>query len=120
MPRKLAQHWIVLSLLAAACTASTPPVPKSAPPPVATLAKKPLPERVVPYQIDARFDAVKHTVDATETLTYRNLTGQPQDTFPFHLYLNAFQPKSTFMSEVRTGGTRGTGPEAGWDPKHNG
>jgi peptidase M1-like protein len=33
-------------------------------------------------------------------LTYRNLTGRPQDTFPFHLYLNAFQPTSTFMKEV--------------------
>jgi len=76
--------------------------------------------RVVAYQIEARLDAVKKTVDATETLTYHNLTGRPQDTFPFHLYLNAFQPTSTFMREVRLYGTRGTGPEAGWDPKHYG
>ena len=72
-----------------------------APPPVSTLADKSLSERVVAYQIDARFDPAKHTVDATEILTYRNLTGQPQDTFPFHLYLNAFRPNSTFMKEVR-------------------
>src|SRR5439155_785255 len=32
---------------------------------------------------------------------YRNLTGKPQATFPFHLYLNAFQPKSTWMREER-------------------
>ncbi len=76
--------------------------------------------RVVTYQIDARLDPAKKTIEATEALTYRNLTGQPQQTFPFHLYLNAFQPKSTFMTEVRMGGTRGTGPEEGWDPKHYG
>src|SRR5215471_3137148 len=81
---------------------------------------KPLSTRVVAYQIDARLDPAKKTVDATETLTYHNLTGQPQQTFPFYLYLNGFQPKSTFMSEVRAGGTRGTGPESGWDPKHYG
>ena len=68
---------------------------------MATLADKPLSERVVAYQIDARFDANKRTLDATEVLTYRNLTGKPQDTFPFHLYLNAFQPTSTFMKEER-------------------
>ncbi len=69
--------------------------------PGTSAAPKPLSERVVDYQIDARVDARKKTIDATETLTYRNLTGQPQDTFPFHLYLNAFQPQSTFMREVR-------------------
>jgi hypothetical protein len=74
---------------------------QAAPPPVATLADKPLSERVVAYQIDARFDANKHTVDATEVLTYRNVTGRLQDTFPFHLYLNAFQPTSTFVKEAR-------------------
>ncbi|HEU5411210.1 MAG TPA: hypothetical protein VFU57_09345, partial [Candidatus Acidoferrales bacterium] len=76
--------------------------------------------RVVNYQIDAKLDAAKKTIDATEWLTYKNLTGKPQQTFPFHLYLNAFQPQSTFMTEVRLYGTRGTGPNAGWDPKHYG
>jgi hypothetical protein len=68
---------------------------------VATNSDKPLSQRVVAYSIDARLDAQHKTLDATETLTYHNLTGQAQDTFPFHLYLNAFQPKSTFMREVR-------------------
>jgi Peptidase family M1 domain len=81
---------------------------------------KPLSIRVVAYQINARLDPGKKTIDAAETLTYRNLTGQAQQTFPFHLYLNAFQPKSTFMTEVRMGGTRGTGPSADWDSKHYG
>lgn len=81
---------------------------------------KPLSIRVVAYQLDARLDPAKKTLDATETLTYHNLTGQPQQIFPFHLYLNAFQPRSTFMTEVRSGGTRGTGTGAGWDAKHYG
>jgi hypothetical protein len=83
-------------------------------------AKEPLSTRVVAYKIDAKLDAAKHTITASESLTYKNLTGQPQQTFPFHLYLNAFQPQSTFMTEVRLSGTRGTGPDSGWDPKHLG
>ena len=81
---------------------------------------KPLSVRVVAYRIQARLDPVKKTIDATETLTYHNLTGRPLSVFPFHLYLNAFQPKSTFMREVRMTGTRGTGPRSRWDPKHFG
>ncbi len=59
--------------------------------PFAPKVSGPLSQRVVAYQIDAKYDPPKHTVDATETLTYHNLTGQPLDRFPFHLYLNAFQ-----------------------------
>jgi hypothetical protein len=81
---------------------------------------KPLSTRVVAYSIEAKLDPEKHTIAATETLTYQNLTGQPQQTFPFHLYLNAFQPQSTFMTEVRLYGTRGNGPDSGWDHKHFG
>jgi hypothetical protein len=66
----------------------------------ATLSTDPLSERVVDYQIDAHYDARKKSLDAIEILTYHNLTGQPLDTFPFHLYLNGFQPASTFMREV--------------------
>ncbi|MFZ0636467.1 MAG: M1 family metallopeptidase [Candidatus Acidiferrales bacterium] len=80
----------------------------------------PLSERVVAYQIDAKLDAANHTIAASESLTYHNLTGQPQQTFPFHLYLNAFQPQSTFMTEVRLNGTRGSNPGSSWDPKHEG
>jgi hypothetical protein len=95
-----------LFVLTSACagsslTAPAQKTPPGSPAPVAILADKPLSERVVAYEIDARFDANKHTLDATEVLTYRNLTGQPQDTFPFHLYLNAFQPTSTFVKEER-------------------
>ena len=75
---------------------------------------------MVAYDIAAKLDPAKHTIAATETLTYHNLTGKPQQTFPFHLYLNAFQPQSTFMTEVRLSGTRGNGPDSEWDPKHDG
>lgn len=95
---------------------------QTAPPPLYTPPNegKPLSVRVVNYQIDAHLDVAKKTIDATEWLTYKNLTGQPQQIFPFHLYLNAFQPKSTFMTEVRLYGTRGTGPSDRWVPKYFG
>src|SRR5512142_2346247 len=66
----------------------------------------------VAYTIDARLDVARKTLDATEVLRYRNLTGQPQDTFPFHLYLNGFQPTASFMSEVRR-----NNPRFQWDDK---
>src|SRR5271166_5678254 len=68
----------------------------------------PLSERVVHYEIDAKYDAATHTVDATEILTYHNLTGQALDHFPFHLYQNAFQPKATFVREAKLVGSRDT------------
>jgi Peptidase family M1 domain len=68
---------------------------------LAVNSDKPMSERVVHYEIDARYDAAKHVVDATEVLTYHNLTGQALDHFPFHLYQNAFQPNSTFVREVK-------------------
>ena len=92
--------------------------PKTPPPPSPTSTSFPgvdpdgkggLPrsQRVVNYKIDARWNPENKTISGQETLVYRNLTGRPQDTFPFHLYLNAFQPKSTWMREERRDG--------GWD-----
>ncbi len=71
--------------------------------------------RVVAYQIDARLDTANHTITATETLRYRNLTGQPQQKFPFHMYLNAFQPQSTFMTEHHR-----DNPDYEWKPERFG
>jgi hypothetical protein len=79
----------------------------------------PMSQRVVHYEIDAKYDASKHTIDATEVLTYHNLTGQPLDHFPFHLYQNAFQPKSTFVREVKVAGTRDVGYDK-WEAKQYG
>jgi hypothetical protein len=79
----------------------------------------PLSQRVVAYNMDAKYDAKAHSLDASETLTYHNLTGQALDTFPFHLYLNAFQPTSTWMREGKREGTRNQDFEK-WDKKSYG
>jgi len=79
----------------------------------------PMSQRVVHYDIDAKYDTSKHTIDATEVLTYHNLTGQALDHFPFHLYQNAFQPNATWVRETKTQGSRDTGYEK-WDPKQYG
>lgn len=107
-------------VLAAAATLLALVGPASASPQTKTSAasgtsEKPLSTRVVAYVIDAKLDPAKHTIAATESLTYHNLSGQPQQTFPFHLYLNAFQPQSTFMSE-----TRRNNPDYEWKPEHLG
>jgi len=60
---------------------------------------KPLSQRVVAYWIDAQLDTSAKTLDATEILEYRNPSDQPVSTIPFHLYLNAFRPQSTFARE---------------------
>jgi hypothetical protein len=80
---------------------------------------KPMSERVVHYEIEAKYDAAKHTVDATEVLTYHNLTGQALDHFPFHLYQNAFQPNATFVREAKLAGNRDTGYDK-WEDKEYG
>jgi len=80
---------------------------------------QPMSQRVVHYEIDAKYDAANHTVDATEVLTYHNLTGQALDHFPFHLYQNAFQPNSTFVREAKIIGSRDTS-YAKWKAKEYG
>ncbi len=79
----------------------------------------PMSQRVVHYEIDAKYDAGKHTIDATEVLTYHNLTGQSLDHFPFHLYQNAFQPKSTWIREAKLQGSRDVA-YAKWEDKEYG
>ena len=92
-----------LLFLLALCLAATCAHAQS----IATNSPTPLSTRVVDYTIDAHVDPARHTLDASETLTYHNLTGQPLTTFPFHLYLNAFQPQSTFTTETHfSGGPR--------------
>jgi hypothetical protein len=89
--------------------------------PFAPKVTGPLSQRVVAYQIDAKYDPVQHAVDATETLTYHNLTGQPLNHFPFHLYLNGFQPDATWVTEAhRDGNFRSSDFGEAWDPKRSG
>jgi len=74
---------------------------------IATNSPVPLSTRVTSYDIDTRVDTDKKSLDATEVLTYKNLTGQALTSMPFHLYLNGFRPESTFTSETHfTGGIR--------------
>ena len=80
---------------------------------------KPMSQRVVHYEIDAKYDAASHTVNASEVLTYHNLTGQALDHFPFHLYQNAFQPNSTFVREAKVAGNRDTGYDK-WEAREYG
>jgi hypothetical protein len=117
----------------AAAPAKTAPVPTKNASPMASGAgavsipdtvlavnsDKAMSERVVHYEINAKYDAGKHTVDATEVLTYHNLTGQALDHFPFHLYQNAFQPKATFVREAKLEGSRDTA-YAKWEDKDYG
>src|ERR1700752_791321 len=86
---------------------------------IAINSPTPLSQRVVAYTIDAKYDPATHSLDASEVLTYHNLTGQPLDHFPFHLYLNAFQPKATWIREVRIMGTRDVTEET-WERKYYG
>jgi hypothetical protein len=79
----------------------------------------PMSQRIVHYEIDAHYNAVTYTVDATEVLTYHNLTGQALDHFPFHLYQNAFQPNATWVREAKVAGSRDTGYDK-WEPKEYG
>jgi hypothetical protein len=65
---------------------------------------KPLSQRVVAYWIDANVDTGAKTLDATEILEYRNPSDQPVSTIPFHLYLNAFRPESTYARESHQDG----------------
>ena len=103
---------IALAVLVGLAEAQSPFAPK---------VTAPLSQRVVAYQIDAKYDPGSHTVDATETLTYHNLTGQRLDHFPFHLYLNGFQPDSTWVHEAhRDGNFRTSTFDEGWDPKRAG
>ena len=79
----------------------------------------PMSQRVVHYEIEAKYDAGKRSVDATEVLTYHNVTGQALDHFPFHLYQNAFQPKATFVRDTKLMGSRDVG-YATWEDKFYG
>ena len=101
---------------AAPATASGMAIPNTT---IAINSDKPMSDRIVHYEIDARYDAGKKIVDATEVLTYHNVTGQALDHFPFHLYQNAFQQKATWVNEAKLMGSRDTGYEK-WDDKDYG
>jgi hypothetical protein len=103
---RMRARWWVVSVVGAAIAAAAPALRADlpvAPVPVAPAALlpalddpslPPLPAqsaRNANYTIEARLDAERHTIDAVLVLEWRNTTGRPQDTFPFHLYWNAFR-----------------------------
>jgi hypothetical protein len=106
----------VAGALAASNGSAPPAIPETT---LAVNSSTPMSQRVVYYEIDAKYDAGKHIVDATEVLTYHNLTGQPLDHFPFHLYQNAFQPNSTWIRETKVAGGRDVSYEK-WEDKEYG
>jgi hypothetical protein len=65
---------------------------------------KPLSQRVVAYWIEASVNTEAKTLDATESVEFRNSSAQPITSIPFHLYLNAFRPQSTFSQESHRDG----------------
>lgn len=69
----------------------------------------PLPERSprnANYTIEARLDPEKHTIDGRLVLEWRSLADRPLDTFPFHLYWNAF--RNNLSTAMREGGSWGS------------
>lgn len=59
-----------------------------------------LSDRVVDYRIKVRLDAITHTLDGQERLTWRNRSAVPVRAVYLHLYLNAFRNTgSTFFHE---------------------
>jgi len=106
----------VLAALFALRLAAAPGIPATV---RAVNAPAPLSQRVVAYAIDARYDPATHALEGSETLTYFNATGVPLDRFPFHLYLNGFQPKATWVRESRRSGNRDTDARA-WEPRLSG
>ena len=86
---------------------------------VAINSPTPMSQRIVHYEIDAKYTPLNHIVEATEVLTYHNLTGQPLDHFPFHLYQNAFQPNATFVRDSKLMGSRDIHYEK-WESKYYG
>jgi nucleotide-binding universal stress UspA family protein len=59
-----------------------------------------LSDRVASYELRAVVDPVKHTIEGTEKLRWRNRSDRAVRTLYFHTYLNAFEgPGSTWMTE---------------------
>ena len=55
--------------------------------------------RIANYKLDAKLDALKHVVTATETLTWTNAGASQVDKLPFHLYPNAFKNERLAVHE---------------------
>ncbi|MGH2567795.1 MAG: M1 family metallopeptidase, partial [Bacteroidota bacterium] len=57
-------------------------------------------DRIANYTMDVRLAPAERLITGSEVLEWKNATGQPQQTFPFHLYHNAWKNnRSTFAME---------------------
>src|SRR5262245_58692488 len=96
--------WI-LALLA--LSAGLPPLPDDAARTVVD-ARSP---RNANYTMHARLDPEAHTIEGRLSLEWRNLSGAPLQTFPFHLYWNAF--RNNLSTSARGQGRRAARAENG-------
>jgi hypothetical protein len=97
------------------CPLDPPPLPPPAAADDPTLPPLPAQSpRNANYTIDARLDPERHTIEGSLVLEWRNTTGEPQSTLPFHLYWNAF--RNTLSTSARGEGRRAAratrGPDA--------
>jgi hypothetical protein len=91
--------------LLAACAAPPPPSPAAAPlPPPDTTPLPAHSPRNASYQMHARLDPDAHTIEGILVLEWRNTADVPLQTFPFHLYWNAF--RNTLSTSARGSGRR--------------
>lgn len=57
-------------------------------------------DRIANYTMEVKLDSKARLISGWEVLEWKNTTGQPQQTFPFHLYHNAWKNnRSTFAKE---------------------
>ncbi len=71
--------------------------------------------RIASYKIEARLDAARHSIAATQTLIWTNAGKSPVDTLPLHLYLNAFKNESSLFMRSSAGEMRGAkASDTGW------
>lgn len=113
---------VAVALLVAApgCTPSPGPprvqrLPKPTGLPALRGGAAPRSTRVANYTIDARLDAARHQIVASQTLTWTNPGETPVDRLPFHLYLNAFKNDRSLFWRTSRGKMRGArASETGW------
>src|SRR5262249_32887481 len=102
---------LLLGAGAAACARTAgelPQIRRALPPLQADYPLPPLPEqspRNANYAIAPGPDPDKHTIDGSLVLEWRNTSPVPLQSFPFHLYWNAF--RNTLSTSARGGGSRG-------------
>jgi hypothetical protein len=72
-------------------------------------------QHIASYTIEARLDATRHQITATEKLIWTNAGQSAVDTLPFHLYLNAFKNEQSILMRSSNGEMRTAhASETGW------